>query len=520
MMKRYYDFLVIGSGIAGLSYALKVAPYGKVAIVTKNELIESNTRYAQGGIASVMKEPDNFEKHIEDTLKAGCYLNKREVVEMVVREAPEQIQQLLNWGIKFDTDTLGDFHLAKEGGHSEPRILHYKDITGYEIEMGLSKQARNHPNIDIFEYHFAIDIITQHHLGQTVTRYDTNIECFGCYVMDVKTHEIFTFLAPITYLATGGSGNLYQNTTNPEIATGDGVAMFYRAKGQVENLEFMQFHPTAFYNPGIKPAFLLTEALRGFDAKLRNINQEEFMHKYSPLKELAPRDVVARAIDQEMKIHGSDFVYLDCRHLDKQELLQRFPNIAEYLLKWGYDITRDLIPIVPAAHYQCGGIKVDINGQSTIHYLFAGGEVASTGLHGANRLASNSLIESIVFANRSAQFAIQHFKNHNIPTNIPDWSDEGTVLNEEMILITQSIREVQQIMSAYVGIVRSNLRLQRAIERLELLYKETEDLYRKSKLNPKLCELRNLINVGYLVIKFAMRRRESIGLHYNLSNPY
>ncbi|HON18531.1 MAG TPA: L-aspartate oxidase, partial [Salinivirgaceae bacterium] len=427
-MKRYYDFLIIGSGIAGLSYALKVAPFGKVAIVTKKTLLESNTRYAQGGIATVMQQPDNFEKHIEDTLKAGCYLNNREVVEMVVKEAPEQIEQLINWGIKFDTDNSGNFHLAKEGGHSERRILHFKDITGYEIEIGLINQVKQHPNIDVFENHFAIDIITQHHLGKSVIRYDTDIECYGCYVMDTKTHKIYTFLSPVTYLATGGSGNLYQNTTNPEIATGDGVAMFYRAKGHIENMEFVQFHPTGFYNSGIKPAFLLTEALRGFGAILRNIDQEEFMHKYSPQLELAPRDVVARAIDQEMKIHGSDFVYLDCRHLDKDELLKRFPNIAEHLAKYGIDITKDLIPVVPVAHYQCGGIKVDKNGCSSIHYLLAGGELASTGLHGANRLASNSLIEALVFANRSAQYAIQHFKEHSIPENIPNWNDEGTVL--------------------------------------------------------------------------------------------
>lgn len=518
-MKHHYDFLVIGSGIAGLSYALKIAPYGKVAVVTKAKIADTNTRYAQGGIAAVTYDPDNFDKHVNDTISAGSNLNNMSVVEMVVREAPEQIAQLIQWGVEFDTTRTGQFDLAKEGGHTEHRILHHKDITGYEIQRGLVHQVNMHKNIDIFEEHFAIDLITQHHLGRIITRYDRDIECFGAYVIDKKTDRIKTFLAPVTMLATGGSGNVYLNTTNPEIATGDGISMTYRAKGLVENIEFMQFHPTAFYNPNERPTFLISEALRGFGAILRNVSGEEFMPKYDHRSSLAPRDIIARAIDQEMKTHGEDFVYLDCQHLNPEKLTDHFPNITEHCRKHGIDIRKDLIPVVYAAHYQCGGIKVDTNGCSYINYLYAAGEVASTGLHGANRLASNSLIEAVVYADKAAKHSLSVFKQHNIPAEIPDWNAEGTVPNEEMVLITQSIREVQQIMSNYVGIVRSDLRLSRAAKRLEILYHETEDLYRRSKIMPKLCELRNLINVGYLVIKYAARRKHSIGLHYNIDYP-
>lgn len=518
-MKLRYDFLVIGSGIAGLSFALKVAAYGRVAIITKTKLDDTNTRYAQGGIAAVIYDPDNYNKHVNDTLWAGCNMNDPAVVEMVVKEAPSQIGQLVQWGVQFDTNSSGKYDLAKEGGHTEHRVLHHKDITGYEIQRGLMQQLKSNPNIEVFENHYSIDIITQHHLGRIITRYDRDIECYGAYVLDKKQDIIKTFLAPVTMIATGGSGNLYLNTTNPEIATGDGIAMVYRAKGLVENMEFMQFHPTAFYNPGVRPAFLITEALRGFGAKLRNCKGEEFMARYDSRVELAPRDVVARAIDQEMKIHGDDHVYLDCRHLDSKKLIAHFPNITNHCLKFGIDISKDMIPVVFAAHYQCGGVKVDINGQSYIKYLYAAGEVASTGLHGANRLASNSLIEAVVYADRAANHAINVYRKHEIPENIPNWNDEGTTPNEEMVLVTQSIKEVQFIMSNYVGIVRSNLRLNRALTRLEIIYQETEDLYRRSKVIPKLCELRNLINVGYLVMKNAIRRKESVGLHYTIDYP-
>lgn len=518
-MKLRYDFLVLGSGIAGLSFALKVAPYGRVAVVTKTKLDDTNTRYAQGGIAAVICDSDNYDKHVKDTLRAGCNINDPEVVEMVVKEAPAQINQLVHWGVQFDTNASGKYDLAKEGGHTEHRILHYKDITGYEIQRGLMNQIKNNPNIHIFENHFSIDLITQHHLGRIITRYDRDIECYGAYVLDKKSGVVKTFLAPITMMATGGSGNLYQNTTNPDVATGDGIAMVYRAKGLIENMEFVQFHPTAFYNQGVRPAFLITEALRGFGAKIRNCKGEEFMKKYDSRLELAPRDIVARAIDQEMKIHGDDYVYLDCRHIDPKKLVAHFPNITNHCMKVGIDITKDMIPVVFAAHYQCGGVKVDTNGESYIKYLYAAGEVSSTGLHGANRLASNSLIEAVVYADRAANHAITQFKKHEIPTGIPCWNDDGTTPNEEMVLITQSVKEVQSIMSNYVGIVRSNLRLDRALTRLEINYQETENLFRRSKVIPELCELRNLINVGYLVMKYAIRRKESIGLHYTIDYP-
>ncbi len=518
-MQSKYDYLVIGSGLAGLSFTLKVAEHGKVAVLTKTNLLETNTSYAQGGIAAVTYKPDTYNKHVEDTLIAGSNLCNREVVEMVVREAPGQVQQLIEWGARFDRESDGKFDLVKEGGHSEHRILHYKDNTGYEIQRALSERIKKHPNVDIYEHHFAVDLITQHHHGKLVKRIHRDIECFGAYAMNLKTHEIKTFLSRVTLIATGGIGNLYSTTTNPLIATGDGIAMVYRAKGTVENMEFIQFHPTSLLNPGERPSFLITEALRGFGAILKTIDGEEFMHKYDKRKSLAPRDIVARAIDNEMKIKGDDYVYLDCTELNKDRLRKNFPNIYQKCLNLGIDITKDMIPVVPAAHYLCGGIKVDSNGRTWINRLYAAGETASTGMHGANRLASNSLIEAIVYADRAARDAIGQVKQVRLQKNIPDWYDKGTTHPEEMVLITQNYKEVQQIFSAYVGIVRSNIRLKRALDRLEIIYKETEQLYRKSKLSKQLCELRNLINVGYLVIKMAMHREESIGLHYNIDYP-
>lgn len=518
-MEKIYDFLVIGSGLAGLSFALKVADRGTVCLVTKTQLNETNTRYAQGGIAAVTYEPDNYEKHIKDTLIAGDGLCDEEVVKMVVNEGPAQISELIKWGAQFDKTNSGKYDLAREGGHSEYRILHYKDHTGEEIQRALTLAVRSHKNIDIYQYHYAIDLITQHHLGVLVKRYNTNIECYGAYVMDLKSHEIFKILSRITLLATGGAGTLYHTTTNPVIATGDGIAMVYRAKGILDNMEFVQFHPTSLYNPDEKPSFLITEALRGFGAILKTINGEKFMHKYDERGSLAPRDIVARAIDSEMKVRGDDFVYLDCRHLDKKGLKEHFPFIVEKCLSIGVDITTDMIPVVPAAHYLCGGIKVDINGMSWIKRLYAAGETASTGLHGANRLASNSLLEAIVYADRAAKHALTVYQNFNIEKNIPEWNDEGTTFPEEMVLIIQTLRELQLIMSNYVGIVRSELRLKRAMDRLDILLTETEALYKKSKLSKELCELRNLITVGYLVIKSAQARKESRGLHYMLDHP-
>ncbi len=518
-MRKKVDFLIIGSGIAGLSYALKVASHGKVLIVTKDKQEETATKYAQGGIAAVMYSPDTYEKHIKDTLIAGDDLCDEKIVRITITESTERIKELIEWGTQFDKTKTGKFDLGKEGGHSEYRVLHHKDATGLEVERALLEQVHKHPNIEILENHFAIDLITQHHLGVGVSRGMPDIQCYGAYVLCPETGEIITILSKITLLATGGSGNVYFTTTNPKIATGDGVAMAYRAKATIENMEFVQFHPTSLYNPTERPSFLITEALRGFGAVLKNKNGEEFMQKYDERKSLAPRDIVARAIDTEMKLSGEDHVCLDCRHIDKNELINHFPTIYAKCLSIGIDITKEMIPVVPAAHYQCGGIKVDEYARSSVQNLYASGECASTGLHGANRLASNSLLEATVFSHRAALDSIEKVKNISFMDAIPDWDEEGLVYNEEMILITQTIKELQLLMSSYVGIVRSDLRLKRALDRLEIIYRETEDLYNRSIINTKICELRNLINVAYLIIKMAQLRKESRGLHYSIDYP-
>lgn len=519
-MAYKYDFLVIGSGIAGMSFALKVADKGKVALICKTTLDEANTYYAQGGIASVTDNiSDDFQKHIEDTLIAGDGHCDKSVVEKVVREAPAQIEELLKWGVEFDKTKAGEFDLHREGGHSENRILHHKDNTGAEIQMSLVKQVQAHPNIEVFEHHFTIEILTQHHLGEIVTHHTPNIQCYGAYIMNQKKRTISTFLSKVTLLATGGIGNVYLTTSNPTISTGDGIAMVHRARGIIRDMEFVQFHPTVLFNPNERPSFLITEALRGYGAVLRNIKGKEFMHKYDTRGSLAPRDIVARAIDNEMKLAGSDFIYLDVRHKNAEETKDGYPTIYEKCLSLGIDITKDLIPVVPAAHYLCGGIVVDQNACSSINRLYAAGECSCTGLHGANRLASNSLIEAVIYADAASKHAISILKGLTYQDNIPDWNDEGTSLNEEMVLITQSIKEVEQIMSAYVGIVRSNLRLKRAMARLEILFRETEELFERSVVSREICELRNIISVAYLVIKQASQRKESRGLHYNIDYP-
>ena len=519
-MTYEYDYLVIGAGIAGMSFALKVAGKGKVALICKTTLEEANTALAQGGVASVTNlKVDNFEKHIEDTMIAGDWLSDREAVSKVVREAPEQIQQLLKWGVEFDRKEDGSFDLHREGGHSEFRILHHADNTGFEIQRGLIEAVRANDKIDVFENHFAIEIITQHHLGKIVTRRTPDITCYGAYVLDTNTGNVDKFLSKVTLMATGGAGAVYTTTTNPLVATGDGIAMVYRAKGTVKDMEFIQFHPTALYHPGDRPSFLITEAMRGYGAVLRNLRGEEFMHKYDPRLSLAPRDIVARAIDSEMKLHGDDHVYLDVAHKDAEETRKHFPNIYAKCLSLGIDITKDYIPVAPAAHYLCGGIKVDINGESSIKRLYAVGECSCTGLHGGNRLASNSLIEAVVYADAAAKHASACAPGYELREDVPDWNDEGTRHPEEMVLITQSIKEVGQIMSAYVGIVRSNLRLDRAWNRLDILYEETERLFKCSKASREICELRNIINVGYLIMRQAKERKESRGLHYTLDYP-
>lgn len=518
-MRKKVDFLVIGSGIAGLCFALKAANFGKVCMVTKAKIDDTSTKYAQGGIAAVMYSPDTYEKHIQDTMVAGDELSDRHIVEITIRESTDRVLELVEWGVDFDKTQSGKFALAKEGGHSEFRVLHHKDITGFEIEEKLILAAQRNPNIEILDNHLAVEIITQHHLGIEVNRHTSGITCYGAYIYNPKTKEVDTILSKITMMATGGIGTVYGNTTNPTVATGDGIAMVYRAKGAVRGMEFVQFHPTSLYNPSERPSFLITEAMRGAGAILKNKNGEEFMRKYDSRGSLAPRDIVARAIDNEMKTKGIDHVYLDTTLIKKEEMFQHFPNIYAKCLTIGIDPTKEMIPVVPAAHYSCGGIQVDEWGRSTITNLYASGECSSTGLHGANRLASNSLLEALVFSHRACLNAVEAIKNIDFCDEVPDWNTEGTVLNEEMVLITQSMKEVQTIMASYVGIVRSNLRLQRAFDRLEILYRETEDLYKKSILIPEICELRNVINVGYLIIRNAMERKESRGLHYSLDYP-
>ncbi|HLG39624.1 MAG TPA: L-aspartate oxidase [Chitinophagaceae bacterium] len=527
------DFLVIGSGIAGLTYALKVAkhfPEKKVLVMTKATADETNTKYAQGGVAVVNDlENDSFEKHIEDTLIAGDGLCNENVVEIVVKEGPDRVRELIEWGARFDKEKDGDYKLGKEGGHSEFRIIHHKDITGWEMERALLAAATKQTNIEIIKHCFVIDIITQHHLGYLVTKATPDIECYGVYVLNSETNKVEKILSKVTLLATGGNGQAYRTTTNPSIATGDGVAMVYRAKGRIENMEFIQFHPTALYESGMKgQAFLITEAVRGDGGILRNKAGEAFMTRYDERKDLAPRDIVARAIDSEMKKTGTEHVWLDCRHFKKENFVEHFPNIYEKCLSAGIDITKNMIPVAPAAHYSCGGIKTDEWGKSSVKNLYACGECSSTGLHGANRLASNSLLEAMVFAHRCyLDSAVRLAEFPDSPLHpwrgaggeVPDWNAQGTSEPKEMILITQSQKELQQVMSDYVGIVRNDVRLQRAMRRLDLLWEETEQLYESTTLSIPLLELRNLITVGYLIVKGASFRKESRGLHYNTDYP-
>ncbi len=557
------DFLVIGSGIAGLTYALKVAedcPDKTVTILTKAQSDETNTKYAQGGVAGVMDmDHDSFEKHIEDTLIAGDGLCNRKIVEIVVKEGVERIKEIIEWGAKFDKDKEGEYTLGKEGGHSESRILHHKDVTGKEMERTLLAAITKKPNITLINHCFVVDIITQHHLGFLVTKATPDIECYGVYVINMQTNKIEKIISKITLLASGGNGQAYRTTTNPAIATGDGVAMMYRAKGRIENMEFIQFHPTALYEPGVAgQAFLITEAVRGDGAIIRNNKGVAFMERYDARKDLAPRDIVARAIDNEMKVAGTEHVFLDCRHMDMEKLVHHFPNIYEKCKSIGIDVSKQMIPVAPAAHYSCGGIKTDEWGRTSINNLYACGECASTGLHGANRLASNSLLEAMVFAHRSYLDATAPSKSppkgetspsHKAVPNdsrinfedertglsvskapslggglgeaaIPDWNAAGTTAPKEMILITQSLKELQLLMSDYVGIVRTNVRLARALKRLDLLHEETEALYQATEVSPQLCEVRNLITVGYLITKGAQLRHESRGLHFNTDYPY
>ena len=464
-------------------------------------------------------EHDSFQRHIDDTLVAGDGLCNREVVDIVVKEGPLRVNEIIEWGTKFDKDTEGDYMRGKEGGHSAFRILHHKDITGFEIERALVAEVKKYPNIAIHNHWFVVDIITQHHLGYLVTKSTPDITCYGVYALNLQNNNIEKILARCTLMASGGGGQVYRTTTNPKIATGDGIAMVYRAKGRIENMEFIQFHPTALYEAGVSPSFLITEAVRGDGGVLRNKNGEAFMAGYDPRADLAPRDVVARAIDSEMKRTGTEHVYLDCRAMDKEKFTAHFPNIYAKCKSIGIDVFEQMIPVAPAAHYCCGGIKVDEVGRSSIMNLYACGECSSTGLHGANRLASNSLLEALVFAHRCAEDSTANIEQMPFKEEVPDWNASGTSEPNEMILITQSLKEVQLVMSDYVGIVRNDKRLERAMARIDLLHNETEQLYQETTLSPQLCELRNLITIGYLVIKGAQFRKESRGLHFNTDYP-
>ncbi len=518
------DVLVIGSGIAGLFTALKISEFADVLLVTKKDKSESNTNYAQGGIASVIDPLDTFESHINDTLIAGAGLCHRDTVEILVKEGPERINDLIEIGTKF-TRKNGKWDLAREGGHSKPRILHAADLTGREIERALIDEVNSKENIKIIENTLAIDLITEHNVHQLKDQQLNNRNCWGAYVLDCGSGEVLKISAKATVLATGGLGQVYLHTTNPSIATGDGFAMAYRAGARIGNMEFIQFHPTSLYVPNGEEqfksrSFLISEAVRGFGGILRTMDGTAFMDKYDERKELAPRDIVARAIDNELKKSGEEYVNLDITHKPKDEIIEHFPHIYNTCLKRGIDISKDYIPVVPAAHYACGGIVVDASAATSLRGLFACGEVTMTGVHGANRLASNSLLEAVVFSHRATnniEVFLKHY-SQKIPS-IPEWDDTGTLSSDEKVLITHSYKEVKQIMWDYVGIVRSDLRLERAARRIHNIYIETENLYKRTKVFEKFLELRNIIACAHMIIKSAKLRHESRGLHYTLDYP-
>lgn len=524
-MKHTTDILVIGSGIGGLTFAIKMAaarPDLKITVLTKAAETESNTKYAQGGIAAVWDEDnDNFNKHQEDTIDAGAGLNDEEIVKMVVSEGPERVKEIIEWGARFDKDKQNEYLLGREGGHSSNRVLHFKDLTGWEIQRALAEKCNEYPNLEILEHYFVLDLITQHHMGRIVTRVTPDITCFGAYALNKKSKEIETYLAKVTFLATGGAGQVYKSTTNPVIATGDGIAMVYRAKGRIANMEFVQFHPTALYDARRRnsPDFLVSEAVRGHGGILKTREGIEFMDKYDKRKSLAPRDIVARAIDHEMKVQGEECMFLDVRHFEQGDFANSFPTIYEACKEAGIDPLNQMIPVVPAAHYICGGVVINGQGATSIRNLYAAGEVSYSGLHGANRLASNSLLEALVFAHHAVHAVLKMVDGVKQEVNIPLWNAKGTTEPEEMILITQSTKELKDIMSNYVGIVRTNVRIKRALDRINLLNNETEELYRSTIVSPQLFELRNLIAVGYMITKSAKMRRESIGLHFNTDYP-
>ena len=517
-----YDFIIIGSGVAGLTFALKAAEHGKVAIITKRSPSDSNTAWAQGGVAAVTGTDDSFELHVKDTLEAGAGLCDEDAVRAIVTEGPPRIQELIALGVRFDEkENAGsqggtELDLGREGGHSRRRILHAQDTTGREIERALLHAVTTHPNITVLERHMAVDLITSAKLG-----YATENRCLGVYVLDEDRGEVETFRTLRLVLATGGCGKVYLYTTNPAVATGDGVAMAWRAGATVSNMEFVQFHPTCLYHPDAR-SFLITEAVRGEGGILKNGRGEAFMDRYHPLASLAPRDIVARAIDAEMKRSGDKCVFLDITHQPEKFVRERFPNIYETCLKYGIDITRQPIPVVPAAHYQCGGVRTDMDGATNIAGLYAVGEVACTGLHGANRLASNSLLEGLVLAHRAVEASLRrepfhgkHFQAYDVP----EWKSGDAHDIDELVVVYHNWDEIRRLMWDYVGIVRTDKRLQRASARLRNLQSEVQDFYWNFKVTTDLLELRNLVTVAALIVDCALLRRESRGLHYTLNYP-
>jgi len=518
-LKRYQsDYLVIGAGVAGLNFALQIAQYGKVHVISKTTLGETNTNYAQGGIASVFTDYDSSTSHISDTLIAGAGLCHQDAVETMVEEGPGRINDLIQWGVNFTRkEQSTDYDLAREGGHSVNRIFHVKDYTGAEIQRVLIDRVKENPNITVFEDHYAIELITEHHVrGNLQAAFNI---CFGAYIFSKKDKQVHVFQANYTILATGGASRVYKYSTNPESATGDGVAMAYRAGVRIANMEFIQFHPTALYHPGNR-MFLISEALRGHGGILRNLGGEPFTRKYDERGDLAPRDIVARAIDSEMKKRREEHVWLDMTHFPADEIRSRFPKIYRHCYdEINLDITRNPIPVVPAAHYLCGGIMTSLNGQTSMQNLFAVGEVAHTGVHGANRLASNSLLEALVFSKRAAEKLTSKRSRNFSSVIIPDWDETGVLNLDEWFLVKHNLKQIQNLMWDYVGIVRSKQTLGRAFRRVKLIYEETEDYYQRTKITPDLLELRNLSAIAYVIILSALRRNESRGCHYMTDFP-